>query len=171
MESAKGGGLVYFRQLCNGFIEGKYICGYRNGGEAFMADFSGPAPEPMPDVEGLKVGMMNGFAPCGEYVLATHRGGYVFYKPGTQGSADALPVHRIKDGPQIWGKPTVKGRLLTACNRFTGDVFIADISDLTAPRLIRQFNISGSPDCAFIADDHILIPAGYQGLLKFDCTN
>lgn len=168
MERCRNGGLVYFRQLCNGFVDGKFICGYRNSGDPFWADFSGTEPKFLPDIEGLRLSMQNGYAACGEYALATHKGGYVYYKPQASVSHKDLLVYRITDGPQFLGKPATNGKILTVCDRFTGDVTVVNISDLTTPKLICRFRISGSPDCAFVADDHILLPAGYQGLFRFE---
>jgi hypothetical protein len=39
---------------------------------------------------------------------------------------------------------------------------------LTAPKLIRKFKVSGNADLPFIGDGYLMIPAGYQGLIKFE---
>ncbi|MFO7936589.1 MAG: hypothetical protein R6V06_03165 [Kiritimatiellia bacterium] len=41
-------GLVYYRQLCNGFIDNKYICGTWCAGRTFMSDLSGDKPISLP---------------------------------------------------------------------------------------------------------------------------
>lgn len=162
------GGLVYYRQLCNGFIDGKYICGTWCGGRTFMQDLGGSKPKPLPDVPGILPDMeAGGYCSCGPCALLTRNGGYSFYKPGYEGNFEGLPVYRIKGGPVFRGKPTCRGNLLVACNRVEGDVTFVDISNLREPKLICQFKVSGSADCAFIGEDSVLIPAGYQGLLRF----
>lgn len=161
------GGLVYYRQLCNGFIAGKYICGTWCGGRTFMLDLSATDPKPLPDIMGILPDMeAGGYCPCGEYALLTKDGGYSFYKPGYQGKYEDLPVYKIKDGPTFFGKPTCRRNLLAVCNRINGQVTFVDISDLGKPKRICQINISGSTDCACIGEESVLIPAGYQGLFR-----
>ena len=165
------GGLVYYRQLCNGFVDGRYICGTWCAGRTFMLDLGGDEPVPMPDVPEILPDMeAGGYCPCGPYALLTRGGGYSFYAPGFKGNYEDLPVHRIEGGPAFYGKPTCRGNTLVACNRISGQVTLVDVSCLTQPRLICQHDLSGSPDCAFIGDHAILIPAGYQGLFKISGT-
>jgi len=47
------GGLVYYRQLCNGFIDGRYICGTWCAGRTFMMDLGGDRPKALPDPGGM----------------------------------------------------------------------------------------------------------------------
>ena len=164
------GGLVYYRQLCNGFIDERYICGTWCAGRTFMSDLGGDEPAELPDPLGLLPDMKEGgYAASGKYALVTRDGGYSFYQPLREGEYDFdLPVHRIPDGPAFRGKPTVRGNILVACNRIDGAVTVVDITDLKAPKLVRQFKISGNPDLAFIGDGYVMIPAGRQGLIKFD---
>ncbi|QDT28016.1 LVIVD repeat protein [Gimesia panareensis] len=170
-EKVRGwGGLVYYRQLCNGFIDHRITCGTWCAGRTFMSDLSGDAPVNLPDPIGLLPAMRRGgYAACGEYALVTRDGGYSFYKPLSAGEYDSeLPVYRIPAGPAFYGKPTVRGNILAACNRIDGEITLVDITDLKTPRLIRHFKITGNPDLAFIGDGYVLIPAGRQGLIKFD---
>ena len=164
------GGLVYYRQLCNGFIDGRYICGTWCAGRTFMTDLGGNEPKSLPDPTGIMPDMeCGGYCACGPYALVTRNGGYSVYKPLLEGDYDDdIPVHRLPGGAAFRGKPTAGDNLLVACNRVDGDVTIADISDLTAPKLIQQFKISGNPDVPFIGEDFVLIPAGYQGLIRFE---
>lgn len=171
VEQVRGwGGLVYYRQLCNGFIGGRYLCGTWCAGRTFMSDLGGGEPVNLPDPTGLLPDMRcGGYAACGEYALVTRDGGYSFYKPLLAGEyGSEVPVFRIPGGPDFRGKPTVRGNLLVACNRIDGDVTVLDITDLKEPELIRQFKISGNPDLAFIGDGTLMIPAGRQGLIKFE---
>ena len=79
-----------------------------------------------------------------------------------------MPLYRIAGGPAFHGKPAVRDNILVACHRVEGDVTVVDVADLTAPKLIRAFKVSGNPDVPFIGDGFVLIPAGYQGLIRFD---
>jgi len=164
------GGLVYYRQLGNGFIDDSIICGTWCAGRTFMSDLGRSEPADLPDPLGLLPDMKTGgYAASGEFALVTRDGGYSFYQPLREGEYDFdLPVHRIRNGPAYHGKPTVRGNILVACNRIDGDVTVVDITKLKAPKLVRQFKISGNPDLAFIGDRYVIIPAGRQGLIKFD---
>lgn len=163
------GGLVYYRQLCNGFIDGDLICGTWCAGRTFLSDLSGEEPRELPDPVNLLPDMKSGgYAACGEYALLTRKGGYSFYKPLRDGEYESeVPVYRVPGGPEFSGKPTVRGNTLVTCDRIEGDISILDISDLKAPELLRSFTLSGTPDLAFIGEKDILIPAGRQGLIKF----
>ena len=161
------GGLVYYRQLCNGFIDGRYICGTWCGGRTFMLDLGGFKPEPLQDVLGILPDMeAGGYGACGSYALLTRGGGYSFFQPGFDGKYEDLPVYKLRGAQAFRGKPTSQGDLLVACDRVEGDVTVADISNLSEPKLICRFQLSGSADCAFIGEHDVLIPAGYQGLFK-----
>ncbi len=172
VEEVRGwGGLVYYRQLGNGFIDGRVIGGTWCAGRTFLTDLSGNTPVELPDPLHLLPDMRRGgYAACGEYALVTRDGGYSVYRPKREGDYDDFeaPVHRIFDGPAFYGKPTVRGDLLVACDRINGEVTLVDITDLERPKLVRQLRISGNPDLAFIGDKQVLIPAGRQGLIKFD---
>lgn len=164
------GGLVYYRQLCNGFIEGRYICGTWCAGRTFMMDVGGDEPKELPDPVNILPDMESGgYCACGPYALVTRKGGYSFYKPLLEGEYPAdMPVYRIAGGPAFHGKPAVHDNILVACNRVEGNVTVVDISKLTAPKLVRAFKVSGNPDVPFVGDGFVLIPAGYQGLIRFD---
>ena len=47
-----------------------------------------------------------------------------------------------------------------------GDVVLADISDLTAPRLLKRLHFSGHPDLACVVENSVYIPLGHQGIAK-----
>jgi hypothetical protein len=161
------GGLIYYRQLCNGFIDGRYICGTWCAGRTFMLDCGGDEPTPLPDITGVLPDMeTGGYCPCGPYALLTREGGYSLLRPGEGGTADNLPVHTLGHGRSFRGKPTCQQGLLVACDRINGVVTLVDVADPRNPKFLGQLTITGNPDCAFIAPDSVLIPAGYQGLFR-----
>ena len=45
---------------------------------------------------------------------------------------------------------------------------LVDITNLEAPQLIRTFQLSGNPDVPYLGDGFVLVPAGYQGLIRFE---
>lgn len=164
------GGLVYYRQLCNGFIDDRYICGTWCAGRTFMTDLNGEEPKSLPDPIDLLPDMeKGGYCAAGEYALLTRNGGYSYYKPKKEGEYyTEIPVIKISGGPEIHGKPTVRGNTLVTCDRIDGEISVVDITDLESPKLIHQFEVSGNPDVAFIGEGFVLVPVGYQGLIKFD---
>jgi hypothetical protein len=163
------GGLIYYRQLCNGFIDGRYICGTWCAGRTFMLDCASDEPTPLPDVAAALPDMeTGGYCPCGEYALLTRNGGYSLLRPGEGGTADNLPVQTAVDGSSFHGKPTCRGDLLVTSDRINGGVTLVDVADPFSPRPICRLQFSGNPDCAFIGEESILIPAGYQGLFRIE---
>ena len=161
------GGLIYYRQLCNGFVDGRYICGTWCAGRTFLLDLGGEQPLAMPDVTGILPDMeTGGYCPCGPYALLTREGGYTLFAPGHSGSCEDLPVHRLPGGQGFRGKPTCRDGLLVACDRIGGEVTFVDVSRSQAPRLLCRFVGEGNPDCAFVGDESILLPMGYGGLFR-----
>lgn len=64
------------------------------------------------------------------------------------------------------GYPVIRGDLLVVTDVVTGNVVIADLSDLEQPKLKATFTLSGSVDPALITKSgKILIPARYDGLI------
>ena len=171
VEEVRGwGGLVYYRQLGNGFIDDRMIAGTWCAGRTFLSDLGGDEPVALPDPLNLLPDMKRGgYAASGAFALVTRNGGYSVYEPKREGDYENFeaPVYRIPGGPAFYGKPTVRDHLLVACDRINGDITVVDITDLQSPELVRQFTISGNPDLAHIGDEHILIPAGRQGLIRF----
>lgn len=55
--------------------------------------------------------------------------------------------------------------MLIAANRATGTVTVVDISDITHPKQIRQFDTAGNPGRVLLHDGFMVIPDGYNGLL------
>jgi hypothetical protein len=50
-------------------------------------------------------------------------------------------------------------------SRIKGEVRIWDFVNPEAPKLLREYKLSGRPDLAAIYNGRALIPAGHQGLL------
>ncbi|MDF1754474.1 MAG: hypothetical protein P1U89_16945 [Verrucomicrobiales bacterium] len=171
VEQVRGwGGLVYYRQLCNGFIDNRLICGTWCAGRTFMSDLGGAKPAELPDPIGFLPDMKTGgYCAAGKYARFTRNGGYSLYEPLRDGEYDSImPVFRLPGGKKFHGKPTLRGNTLVTCDRIDGEITILDVTELKKPKLIRQFSITGNPDLAYIGKDFVLIPAGRQGLIKFD---
>jgi hypothetical protein len=103
----------------------------------------------------------NGICAFGDKFLYTVGGGYQFVNPdGTRG-----PVMKVSHPSGIGGIPRSDGRIVVCTSRSKGEVRIWDFVNPEAPKLLREYKLSGRPDLAAIYNGRALIPAGHQGLL------
>ena len=118
--------------------------------------------------------MTGGVSGYPNYVLATKNiangaaGGYVLYDPTSSSNTSILNA-KDPDTP-FSGKPAVAGDLLITGERINGRICIVDISDIANPNVIKTVQVTGNPDIPYVHDDYVLVPMGYQGLIKFDLT-
>lgn len=165
-------GLMYFRNLSNSLVAGRYIGFYGNSSQTFWYDFGMNDDYDTPILVNDRfatstIDMAGGYDAAGDLALGTRSGGYVLYDPTdtTISAMNELTLHR--GNGSFSGKPSVHGDLLVTTDRIKGNIFLVDISDLTNPVLKETISVSGNPDVAVITDDTILIPLGRQGLIKF----
>ena len=107
----------------------------------------------------------NGVCVFGDKYLLTVGGRYQFVAPdGARTELRDLP--RLASwGNNVTGIPRSNGRLVVLTNRSNCRYFVYDFSDSEHPKALRSFELSGNPDLAAFYGNHILIPAGHQGLL------
>lgn len=110
---------------------------------------------------------LNGIGILGTQMIATRSGGLVRFDQSETRPLDALPVSRVT-GKWLSGKLTVSGQRIALANRALGDVFILDASDLDHPKLVEKLSLEGNPGRVVFTNTGVLIPAGYQGLIKQD---
>ena len=97
--------------------------------------------------------------------LAVYGGGIVTFDirvPREFDKSDAVKL----EGITLMGKPVVVGDLLVVSDRLEGDVVLADISDLAAPRVLGHLHFSGHPDLACVRENSVYIPLGRQGIAQ-----
>jgi len=83
---------------------------------------------------------------------------YVFVNPdGTMSAPGRLPCGL--------GIPRADGSLVLLTNRSGRRVSVIDFADERHPKLLREFQLSGNPDCGTFFRKKILVPAGHQGLV------
>ncbi|MBE6395751.1 MAG: hypothetical protein E7046_01950 [Lentisphaerae bacterium] len=125
-----------------------------------LAGNGGPARTD--DPRKIKAGnQSNGICAFGDKFLYTVGGGYQFVNPdGTRG-----PVMKVSHPKGIGGIPRSDGRIVVCTSRSRGEVRIWDFVNPEAPKLLREYKLSGRPDLAAIYNGKALIPAGHQGLL------
>ncbi len=159
-------GLLYHRQLVHTGVDGRYYGGYWHAGNIRWYDTEGDIFADGAAVQG-RLGFPEGVTATAQphTALAVFGGGYVAFDIRKEEQFSNLPIARI-EGVTLSGKPVVAGNMLYVCDRLEGDVVIADISDLAAPRLVRRLNFSGHPDLACPIKEGVLIPLGHQGIAR-----
>ena len=102
----------------------------------------------------------------GEKILYTYSNSYVFISPEHENltNLNDLPLYRVEEG--FTGLLTMNDNLLIAAHRPAGRIWIADISDQQAPKLLARLDTNASPGKAVLDGDRILIPSGRLGLLQ-----
>ena len=158
-------GLLYHRQLLHTGVDGRYYGGFWHAGNIRWYDTEG---------ENLELEVAQGRLSFTEGVTATahphtalaiYGGGIVTFD--IRAPREFIKNDAIKpEGITLMGKPMVAGNLLVVSDRLEGDVVLADISDLTAPRLLKRLRFSGHPDLACVVKNSVYIPLGHQGIAK-----
>lgn len=107
------------------------------------------------------------FVLCTANVASGNPCGYVIYDP----VSDNTPVITAVDSDVAFsGRPAIFGNILVASDRINGNIHLVDISDLVSPQVIKTIQVAGNPDSAVMLGRYLLIPAGYQGLFRFDIS-
>jgi len=166
-------GLLYGDQIMRGLAENRYACVFWHVSGLHWYDMlAKPHPIFSGDNIPLRIGAVNGLVEYQNKTLATVRGGYVLLDRQDRRPIKQIEIHRISSKrSQHPGKPTIYADRLYAANRATGVVTIADISDITKPKLIEQFELPGNPGRVIVHNKAIIIPDGYHGLLITNLKN
>ena len=85
-------------------------------------------------------------------------------EPNERRSVDTLPAYGA-EGVRLAGRPSAAGNLLALAQRPDRQVSLFDITDISHPRLKRQYSLEGHPGACAFWKGRLVIPAGYQGLL------
>lgn len=164
-------GLLYGDQLMRGLVENRYAAAFWHVSGTYWYDLQNDSRS-MPKFSGNnhpeRFGASNGLIAVGNQTLVTTRGGYVLLDRKEQRPFKQLTLHRLGTRRQYLGKPSIFNNRLYITDRATGLVTIANISDLTKPKLIEQFHTIGNPGRICVHKDKMLIPDGPHGLMVFD---
>lgn len=157
-------GLLYYRQITEKGVEGKYFGCYWNGNDTHWYDLSGDEPIRLSSVQG-RLQFRNGQIGLEKpyMALSVCDDGYVIHDIRERiilNSAKKI----IIPGIHFTGKPQIAENILAVNDRICGYVTFLDISDIKNPRLIRQMRFSGHPDIVFIENNIAYIPLGHQGI-------
>lgn len=158
-------GSMYGRNICAGPVhtgEGNLV----GAAGAGKINWYKPDGSLFSSMENSIINESDGAASAGELAVAIHNNGYVYYDPAATKEEDLenLPFGKI-DQVVLRGKPVIKGDLMVVSWGYGRKIFLADISDLGAPRLLQSIEVNGNPDTAEITDDAILVPLRNEGLL------
>ena len=152
--------LMYHHNL-SPLVGGRYVGVFDNAPNEWWIDLEGE-PGLIRDRSVSKASMSTGITAYKDGALEiTGGGGIAVYRPDTESAADASVY-----GKGFCGKPTAYGDKLIACGRIYGKVVVGDISDVTSPRIIKEYDVPGNPDIALCCDGYAYIPLGYQGLVR-----
>jgi hypothetical protein len=111
-------------------------------------------------------GAGEGIAADGDRILYTLDGGYVFLtkEHADPFPIDTLPCHQAQS--EFLGLLTLRDERMVAVNRAVGKVYLLDIKDRHAPRILAELSTTASPYNALFLGDRILLPGGRSGLLS-----
>jgi len=168
-------GHLYYRNLMNGFVDNRYMMCYSNPGTNChsIIDFGENCESDAPVVKrfgSTNLGLNGGHAAYRNKAIAVKNGSIVVYNPADYmaESVTALPTSGTVTKSGVIGKPSIHRNVLMLSERMEGDVHFIDISNIEKPQVLKSFKIAGNPDMMTATDTYVLLPAGYQGLIKFD---
>lgn len=158
-------GLFYGDQLVDTLVAGRYLVARWHRGGPSWYDVSGPKPVRTSNTPESAFFTWNDFG-CvwKDELLITTRGKYVLLKPNESRPMDQVPTYGIQ-GMSIGGRPNAAGNLLAISRRPNREVLVVDVTDITRPQLKHQYSFFGHPGACAFWNGHVVVPAGYQGLL------
>lgn len=156
----EGKGFLY--QLAEELIEKRYVCAlWQLGGLVWYDLYGGPTPAPTGERYAFRLG--HGAAAAGRNILASFEDGLIFLDSPESRPPAELKVYR--------GQKYMAGcnlyRLadgLYMVNRATGEIYVLDIADPRAPRLLERRTLPGNPGRLVLHNQTLVIPNGYEGL-------
>ncbi len=168
--SDKRRGLLYYDQIMDGLVSGRYACAFWHVTGLYWYDlYGGPRPRYTGDNYRQRIGSANGLAAFGDKTLAVCRGGYALIERSERRPLNALEIRRAP-GCRLIGKPSICGRRLYVSNRPTGKVWVVDVSDIERPKLLRSLATPGNPGRVVEHRNAIIVPDGYEGLRVYDAA-
>lgn len=154
-------GLMYYRSLCNGLINGKYVAISGSYDTDYFYSDNGELKLYKREENKLYY-RSNGSAAVDGGMIQIANNGY-YYKNILNGSVS----EKIKiAGITFEGKCIAADNILVISSEYNGTIMIVDIEDIYNPVLLESVSINGNPDIACFDGDSILIPCRYYGLLK-----
>jgi hypothetical protein len=168
-------GHLYYRNLMTGFVSNRYMMVSTNASRHFIIDFGKDCTSDAPVVkifDKSNVPVLSGMVAYGDIAITVKQGNYVISNLAEcmEDSVTELPNTTTKIATGVRGKPIIYKNIMMLSERIGGDIYFVDISNVNRPRLLSSYKIAGNPDLMSATDSYILLPMGYQGLIKFDNT-
>ncbi|MDD5602612.1 MAG: hypothetical protein PHG48_00835 [Eubacteriales bacterium] len=168
MADSKEIGLLYFRQIGDGLLAGRYAsCFWHASGLYWYDIFGGMQPSYSGYSQQQRLDYGSGLAYSKGHAIFLYKGGYVLLDDIKTDSLDSLPVF-YTEGIRLKGKPFIYEDTLFISGRADGEIALVNISEIRKPVLIARLNVRGNPDIAAADGRKAAIPSGYGGLLLFD---
>lgn len=158
-------GLLYGHQLCDQLLAGRYAAIFWHVSGPHWYDLGGSQPTYVANRPQGQCDPLGGLAMLGEYVVTARGGGLVRFDQTEERSLDALPISRAP-GVRLSGKPTVSGSRIAVTDRAWGQVVVVDAADFAHLKVVERFTLEGNPGRVVFTNGQMLIPAGYQGLIR-----
>lgn len=180
VKSCVGNGQMYHHTILNTLAGGRYTGIWNETGKTYWYDFGVEDDYDVPvlvsewssNVAAIDNGSMTADVPgYPNYILATRNiadgaaGGYSVYDPTSTNKA--ILTGKDNDTP-FSGKPVIYGNYLITGERIRGNIQIVDISNLQNPNVIKTIPVTGNPDIPIVDEGAVLVPLGYQGLIRFN---
>ena len=102
----------------------------------------------------------------GQNIFYSWSDGYFLLDPSRPEVTDIMAMPHQHIAEKFKGLLSLKDNLMVACIRPYGVIWVLDISDINAPRLLAKLETSASPERALFVGGKIFIPGGRDGLLE-----
>lgn len=167
MTTSGSSGTMYYRNICQGVIAGKYNAIVDGSKVSLYSETNGTITKGI-SISNSVASETNGMAAYSNNIVAIYKNGYVYFDPTSQtGALSSLTVNRV-EGVNLKGKPVIYGNIMVVSYCINGEFFIIDISDINNPKLIGSSKVSSSIDVATVTDNFILIPMRNEGLIMLE---
>lgn len=156
-------GLMYYRSICNGLVDNKYIGIFGSSRYAFFYSEEGEL-KTLIDHDNNMYLRSNGAVSFEDKFISIYRNGYVIVDPKT----GELPDKTKITGITFDGKPSLWGNVLIICREYSGNIMLVDINNANDPYLIGELQLEGNPDLAYVEGNRVLIPCHHQGIIVIE---
>ncbi|MBQ7566765.1 MAG: hypothetical protein IJT18_06560 [Oscillospiraceae bacterium] len=165
----KGSAQAYHRNLLR-YQGGRYLGAWSLSSYEYWFDCgendSLTTPKLVKTFTTSKNSMAGGGTQAGNLMLAMPANGYMLYDPLSE--ATTITGTTIKADSTMTGNPIIEGNVMISCDRIYGHIYMVDVSNISAPKVLKTVDVPGNPDLARVVDDTVYVPLGYQGMMKFD---
>lgn len=99
-------------------------------------------------------------------------GRLLYFRHGTLYTCDAAESRTLEEVPKVeipglstFGKAVLHGNQVCFTDRRMGKIFFLEISEGSAPKIVREYSLHGHPELAVWVGERVVIPCGHAGLL------